>query len=252
MDKKYWVPAIERADKVITIIANESGKLKLMEIAKKSDMNKSSLFSLLNTLEELRWVYKEVDQSYSLGSKLGFLSAQFIQQYDLTTYFDREAAKSVEKVQEAIQLSILEGSDIIYIAKKEGHQRVRINTSPGMRAPAHATAMGKVMLSSLTGDDLIEGYKDKEFEKVTDMTVDNLDHLLEQINSLKENGYIIESQEAVKGFTCIAAPILNERQEIIAAVSYTMTIDNWRRKSEVCKEEIISLAKRISINSIDN
>src|SRR5699024_7996048 len=117
---------------------------------------------------------------------------------------------------------------------------------------AHATAMGKVMLSSLTGDDLIEGYKDKEFEKVTDITVDNLDHLLEQINSMKENGYIIESQEAQNGFTCLAAPILNERQEIIAAVSYTMHIDNLRRKSEVCIEEIISLAKRIAIHSIDN
>src|SRR5699024_9013513 len=196
------------------------------------------------------WIYKEVDQSYSLGSKLGYLSAQYIQQYDLVEYFDREAEKSVKQVQETIQLSILEGNDIIYIAKKEGMQKVRIATSPGMRAPAHSTAMGKVLLSALSKEELVESYKNKAFEKVTNSTVDNLECLIEQTQSLKENGYVIEEEEAVKGFTCIAAPIFNERQEIIAAVSFTMILDNWKEKSEICKKEIIELGKRISISSI--
>ncbi|GGB53143.1 IclR family transcriptional regulator [Lentibacillus populi] len=249
MEVKYWVPAIERANTVMTVIAKESRKLKLMEIAKKSNINKSSLFSILNTLEELGWVYKETDQTYSLGPKLGFLSAQYIQQFDLTRFFDREAEKTVRIIEETIQLSILEGNEIIYIAKKQGPQRVRIVSEPGMRLPAHATAMGKVMLSTFSIDKLSEMYKASGFEKLTDRTVDNLDELLDQINEMEEKGYIVENQEAVKGFTCIAAPVWNERNEIIAAVSFTMTLDNWEMKSEICKEEIISLAKRISINS---
>ncbi|MDC3423421.1 IclR family transcriptional regulator [Aquibacillus sp. 3ASR75-11] len=247
MEKKYWVPAIEKANNIMTIIAKEPRKLKLMEISKRSNINKSSLFTILNTLEELGWVYKEADQTYSLGPKLGFLSAQYIQQFDLTRLFNREADKTVRIIEETIQLSILEGNEIIYIAKKEGQSVVRIASGPGMRFPAHATAMGKTMLSSFSKNKISEMYKESGFKKLTDKTVDNLDDLMDQINEFKKKGYIIETQEAVKGFTCISAPVWNERNEIIAAVSFTMTIDNWEKKSELCKDEIIALAKRLSI-----
>ncbi|GGK02476.1 IclR family transcriptional regulator [Lentibacillus kapialis] len=249
MKKKYWVPAIERADIIVTMIAKEPRQLKLIDISNKSNINKSSLFSILTTLEELGWVYKENDQTYSLGPKLGFLSAQYIQQFDLTRLFNREAEKTIKKVEETIQLSILEGNEIIYIAKKEGYSRVRIVSEPGMRLPAHATAMGKTMLSTFSRNELYEMYKVNGFDKITDNTVDNLDDLQKQLNDLRNKGYIIENQEAVKGFTCIAAPVWNERNDIIAAVSFTMPLDNWDEKSEVCKNEIIALAKELSINS---
>lgn len=126
MKKKYWVPALERADIVITIIAKEPRKLKLMEISKRSNINKSSLFSILNTLEEIGWVYKENDQTYALGPKLGFLSTQYIQQFDLTRHFNKEAEKTAMLIGETIQLSILEGNEIIYIAKQEGSSVVRM------------------------------------------------------------------------------------------------------------------------------
>lgn len=248
MSKKYWVPAIERANTVLTIISKEPRRLKLMEISERSEINKSSLFSILNTLEELGWVYKEIDQTYSLGARLGFLSSQYIHQFDLTRVFDREADKTLRKIEETIQLSILEGNEIIYIAKKEGLSRVRVASEPGMRFPAHATAMGKAMLSSFSKDELEARYTENGFEKVTDKTVDNLDDLVKQINDFKVNGYIIENQEAVKGFTCIAAPILNERNKIIAAVSFTMDSDTWNQKSNLCKEEILKLSKNLSIN----
>ena len=248
MTKKYWVPAIERTNLVLSIISEEPRKLKLMEISEISNINKSSLFSILNTLEELGWVYKEIDHTYSLGAKLGLLSSKYIQQFDLPKVFDREAEKSMRKIGETIQLSILEGNEIIYIAKKEGLARVRVASEPGMRFPAHATAMGKVMLSKYSKEELENIYSKKNFERFTSYTVENINDLVTQIEYLKATGYIIENQEAVKGFTCIAAPIFNERNEIIAAVSITMDKDNWINKSSVCKEEIIILAKSLSMS----
>lgn len=249
MKKKYWVPAIERVNNVLTLIAKEPNKLKLMEISKISGINKSSLFSIMNTLEELGWVYKEADQTYTLGPQLGYLGAKYNQQFDLTKVFEQEAAKTVQIIGETIQLSVLDGEDIVYRAKKEGSSVVRIATEPGMRLPAHATAMGKVLLSTYSKKELSEMYRDRAFQKLTDYTVDNLDDLIDQIESLYQNGYIIEAEETVKGFTCIAAPVRNERNDIIAAVSITMTLDSWVEKSEIAKNEIITLAKNLSINN---
>ena len=248
MTKKYWVPAIERVDIVLTIIARAPRQLKLIEISKESDINKSSLFSILNTLEELGWITKESDNTYSLGAKLGYLSTKYIRQFDITRVIDEEAEKTLESVKETIQLSILEGTEIIYLAKKEGPSRVRVVSEPGMRAPAHATAMGKVMLSKFSQEELLNMYQTTELEQVTENTVDNLEDLLTQINAINENKYIIESEEAVRGFTCIAAPIRNEFNEIIAAVSFTLDTETWKSKKEICKNEILKLAKNLSIN----
>src|SRR5699024_1912382 len=191
----------------------------------------------------------EIDQTYSLGPKLGFLSAQYVQQFDLIRVFNREAEKTMKKIEETIQLSILKETEIVYIAKKEGPSRVRIVSEPGMRFPAHATAMGKAMLSSFSKDNLYEMYKISGLEKLTESTVDDLDLLHSQISEMKKKGYFIENQETVKGFTCIAAPVWNENNEIIAAISFTMTTDNWESKSEICKKEIVALAKELSIGS---
>jgi len=249
MEKKYWVPALDRADTIITIIANEPKQHKLMDLSKKTGINKSSLFSVLNTLEELGWIYKEVDQTYALGPKLGLFGSRYIQQFDLTRLFYQEAEKTTMIVEEPIQMSVLEGKEIIYIAKEEGSSVVRIATEPGMRLPAHATAMGKVMLSTFSDEKLTEMYKGDDFKRLTDKTVDNLGDLQDQINDFKQNGYIIESQETVKGFTCIAAPVRNEKNEIIAAVSFTMTLDKWEKKSELSKREILDLSKKLSLNN---
>lgn len=249
MGRKYWVPAIERVNNVLILIAKEPNKLKLMEISKRSNINKSSLFSILNTLEELGWIYKEADQTYTLGPQLGFLGAKYNQQFDLTKTFEQEAAKTVKVIEEAIQLSVLEGNEIIYRGKQEGSSVVRIATEPGMRLPAHATAMGKVLLSTYSKDQLSEMYGDKSLKKLTDQTVDNLTDLQSQIDYFNQNGYIVESEETVKGFTCIAAPVRNERNEIVAAISITMSLDNWIEKSQIAKKEIQSLAKRLSINN---
>lgn len=248
MEKKYWVPAIEKANIVLMIVSKEPRRLKLMELSEKSKINKSSLFSILNTLEELGWVYKEIDQTYSLGARLGFLSAQYIHQFDLTKVFDREAEKTIRKIEETIQLSILDGNEIVYIAKKEGFSRVRVASEPGMRFPAHATAMGKAMLSSFTKEELEINYKEEGLKKLTDYTVDNLDDLVKQLENLSKTGYVIEDQEAVKGFICIGAPVFDERKKVIAAVSITMDRDNWAQKNKICKEEILALSKSLSMN----
>lgn len=246
MKEKYWVPALERADDIITTIAKNPKKLKLMELSEKTKINKSSLFSLLNTLDALGWIYKEANQTYSLGPKLGFFSAKYTQQFDLTKYFEREADKVVMKINETIQLSIRQGKKIVYIAKKESSQRVRIVSEPGMTLPAHATAMGKALLSELSDHKLLEMYENKKFEKITNNTVDNINQLLDQVNYCRKEGYIVEHQETIEGFTCIAAPILNENNKIIAAVSFTMTNNNWEKKKNVLIEEILNLAKKIS------
>ncbi|MEH7380465.1 IclR family transcriptional regulator [Bacillus sp. JJ1533] len=256
MDKKYWVPAIERADKVLDLIAYRPNKYRLIDLSKKLEINKSSLFSLLNTLESLEWVKKDKDDTYSLGMRFGLFSTLYVSQFDFVDTFLIESEITVSNLGETVQLSVLDGTDILYVAKKEGSSRIQVVSGPGMRFPAHATAMGKVLLSQYEYHELEELYAGKKMEAKTPYTIQTLDELWSQIESLKENGYIMEIQEAVEGFVCIGVPIRNNKGEIIAAISVTMLPVNLERKQKQVKKEILDLARRISLkagyNTIQN
>ncbi len=77
MEKKYWVPALEKANDVLQAIAQQPSGLKLIDLSKRLAIHKSSMFSLLNTMEALEWVVRESDGTYSLGSRLGYIGNAF-------------------------------------------------------------------------------------------------------------------------------------------------------------------------------
>lgn len=249
MEKKYWVPALERADKVLNIVASNPGEYRLIDLSNELNINKSSLFSLLNTLETLGWINKEKDDTYSLGMKLGILSASYFKQFDLISTFSLEALSTLKALDETLQLSMLDGKDILYLAKKEGSSPVRVATDPGMKFPAHATAMGKVHLSKYSYDEFRKLYPEDDLEPKTQYTVRTTEELWEQIVTVKENGFMKEYQEAVENFYCIAAPIMDHENKIIAAVSVTMLTTNWEKKQAQAQLEIVDLAKRISLKA---
>lgn len=249
MEKKYWVPAIERADNIINIIANHPRKYRLIDLSKELYINKSSLFSLLNTLETLGWVNKENDDTYTLGMRMGILSALYSSQFNLIGTFSTEAVNTVNKLDETVQLSILDGTDIIYLAKKEGSSPVRLATDPGMRLQAHSTAMGKVHLSKYDFDQLQELYSSLFLQTRTSKTVKTLEELSVQTETIIENGFIWEREEAVDGFVCVAAPVKNHENEIIAAVSATLLANKYEEKREKAEREIVDLAQRISLKA---
>ncbi|UOE55899.1 IclR family transcriptional regulator [Bacillus sp. CMF12] len=246
MKEKYWVPALEKANNILALIGERPNQLRLIDISKQLGINKSSLFSLLNTLETLRWIVKEEGDTYSLGPALGALSAAYFKQFNILQSFYKEASVSVSKINEHIQLGMLEKGNVVYLGKMEGDSRVRLVTDPGMRFPAYASAIGKIQLTQYDKNELEEIFPSSKFEKKTPFTISNIDDLYENVNAAKKNGYAIENQEASLGFHCVAAPVYNYENNIIAGVSFTMMTNSWEQKKDAAKEEILNLANRLS------
>ncbi|MGE6375938.1 IclR family transcriptional regulator [Peribacillus muralis] len=246
MSEKYWVPAIERADKIIKEIGENPNQLRLIDLSKKLGINKSSLFSLLSTLEVLKWVIKEEGGTYKLGPTIGGLSAAYFNQFNILQSFYKEAAISVASINEHIQLGVLEEENVVYLGKMEGDSRVRLITDPGMRFPAYASAIGKIQLIQHSKGELAGIFHSRIWEQKTPFTISNIDDLYENVRMAQKNGYAIENEEAALGFSCVAAPIYNYENKIIAGVSFTMMNNSWETKKDEAKEEIMKLASRLS------
>ncbi|WP_028392489.1 IclR family transcriptional regulator [Bacillus cihuensis] len=249
MTEKYWVPAIERADKILKEIGEFPNQLRLIDLSKKLEINKSSLFSLLNTLEMLKWVIKEDGDTYTLGPAIGGFSAAYFKQFNILQSFYKEAGSSVALINEHIQLGVLEEDNVMYLGKMEGDSRVRLVTDPGMRFPAYASAIGKIQLIQYSKEKLSKLFQSTNWERKTPYTISNIDDLYANIQKAGKNGYAIENQEASLGFHCVSAPIYNFENKIIAGVSFTMMSNSWETKQEAARDEIIKLASRLSRNA---
>ena len=147
-ERKYWVPALEKADKVIALLAAEPARHKLIDLSRRLDINKSSMFSLLNTMEALQWAVRGEGDTYSLGRAFAVFGSSYVQNFDLNRSFQQEAAAARDRLQETIQLARLDGNQMLYLGKLEAPSPVRLQSEPGMRLPAHVTALGKAMLSA--------------------------------------------------------------------------------------------------------
>lgn len=249
MDKKnYVVPAVEKAHHILMLLANNKDReLKLTDIVSELKYNKSTVFSLLGSMEQLRWVVKNGNATYDIGSTIGRLGMEFFRKFNIKTVFDKEVKELVREINQTMQLSILDGKDIIYLSKQDANQPFQIMTYPGLRIPAYVTAMGKILLSKFSEQELIDFYGEK-LEPLTMATVKTVADLYKQIQFYHVNGYIIEREETVLGFTCLAVPIFNDKHEVIAAMSTTLTIAEADRSLDLAAigVKLQEMSKRIS------
>ncbi|SEM61079.1 IclR family transcriptional regulator [Paenibacillus sp. OV219] len=247
-ERKYWVPALEKADKVLAVLAKEPAKHKLIDLSRKLDINKSSMFSLLNTMETLGWVRRSGSggDTYSLGHAFAEFGSSYLKQYDLHQSFQEEASGSRDRLQETVQLARRAGNQVLYLGKLEAVAPVRLQSEPGMRLSAHATALGKAMLAQLSEEELLRLYPEEQLAQLTPHTISTRSALFKQLEAIRADGYALDDQESVMGFRCVAAPIRVSSGEQ-AAVSCSMLLHQWAVKSDQARAEMLDLAKRLSV-----
>src|SRR5699024_2614914 len=109
-----------------------------------------------------------------------------------------------------------------------------------------ASAIGKSQLINLNKNELKLWFLNSKWEKKTIHTISSIDDLYKSVNKARKKGYAIENEESALGFHCVAAPIYNLEEKIIAAVSFSMPTSSWEEKFDKAKDEILRLSSRLS------
>ena len=139
----------------------------------------------------------------------------------------REISLGVKKLSEELgetaHAGILDGRHIVYIAKCQGPKDLSVVSTIGHRLPAHATAIGKLLLSKLSLEDIRSRMGKAELERYTENTITDFKRLLAELEVITRQGYAIDNQEIIPGGICVAAPIVDKTNRTVAAISATMT-----------------------------
>jgi DNA-binding IclR family transcriptional regulator len=120
---------------------------------------------------------------------------------------------------------------MVYIATEEGPGRMLQTLHRiGHVAPMHATGVGKLHLLNYSGEKLLELEKTRGFPKYTPNTITNLEALKKELASVRKQGYALDNEECEEGVRCIAVPVRNYENQVVAGISVSAPITRLDKK----------------------
>jgi IclR family pca regulon transcriptional regulator len=147
---------------------------------------------------------------------LGFAYVSSLQLPDIAQPF-MEALS--DRVHESVSASVLDGSQIVYVARVNTQRIMGISLAIGSRLPAAWTSMGRVLLAGLTDGKLDEFLEGLVFTRLTSESITDVDTLRAEIRTVRNQGYALIDQELEEGIRSVAAPLRDRRGRTLAAVN---------------------------------
>jgi len=244
--KPSLVKSATRTLDLLELIVKSSKAPNFTAIQESMDIPKSSLSYLLQELVNRDYLQYDPDRRvYSTGLKLIEMSASCINNTNISKEIWLGIKKLSEDLGQTAHAGVLDGRFIVYISKCQGIKDVSVVTTIGFRIPAHATAIGKMLLSSLSADEVEERQNNVNLERYTENTIVSYEQLVDELKQISENGYAIDNQEIIPGGICIAAPVYDKNHKMIVAISVTMPAVNANHQF---LQETIRKVKQVADN----
>lgn len=227
---------------ILQLLASSPEGLSLAELAQATDSPKSSLFPIIHTMLDQNFLsYEASTQRYFIGFSAyvvggAYLSRNFIYENILSKMKD-----IVSQCSEICQLGILKGSKVLYLAKVDSPEPVRLISHVGKQLPAYCTSLGKSLLSSFSKEELRTMYPEP-FASLTPNSVKNIDDLFAQIEEIRRTSIAVEEGETHPDISCIATPLI-KHNEVVAAVSVSVPSFRFTPEKRQQIEKILLDAK---------
>jgi len=216
----YPIKVLDKSLSVLEILLQRGSAMNMTELSEKLGFYPSTIHRILDTLKQ--WGYVEQDshtQKYQLGLKALELGMAKLHQMDLVREATPYLKNLVNQGNETVHLGVLEEGEVIYLAKEESSQTIRMISYVGKRAPLHCTALGKVLLAYLSTEERKKVLGGKVLPRLTENTITDKGELEKELDKVREQGFALDQEENEKDVRCIAAPIRNYQRRVIAAIS---------------------------------
>lgn len=228
------VPAVTRALDILELFL-ESAPLSAADITRQLGLPRTTVHELLSTLTDRSYLVPVPGQPtrYVLGLRLFQLGSVVAEQLDLAHEARREAEKVAARCDETVQVAILDGTDVVYIAKADSTHPVRLVSAVGRRLPAHCTGLGKVLLSGLSTEALDARYpRDRELAGMTPRSITSPARLRIHLAEIRERGIAYDDCESNEAVHCVAAPVYDHTGAMVAAMSISVPSLRWSNERQ--------------------
>ncbi len=216
--------SFQKAIDILDCFDAQTSLLGITDLSRRLGLPKSTTQRLINNLRHRGLVEQDtVTGKYRLGIKLFELGVRALRQMDLPQRAKPHLQTLTTVSGETSTLAILYGFEALYTERVESPRSVRASTI-GSRVPLHCTAIGKVLLTSLSDSEFEWFIQTKGLPARTANTFTDANRLKEHLIQVRQQGYAIDNQEFEDGLVCIGAPVFNFASHVIAAVGISVPL----------------------------
>ncbi len=241
------VPALDRGLRILALLAARDARMKISEIAETLGIPRSATYELIFTLVSHGAIRQFDNGEVGLGHMTLVLGSAYGRRLDFAQTAQAAARAVSQRCDETVQIGVLEGGEVLYVAKADSTRPVRLVSNIGARIPAHCTALGKALLAHLPADALARFVDAAPLAALTEHSVTDRRALRRQLAEVRETGAASEACESNPDVACVAAPVFNGQGENVAAMSIAVPVARMTdERRETLRRIVIEGAARLS------
>ena len=244
---RYNVPGLERGLRMLQLFDRSRKVFSAAEMARALQIPRSTAFRIAQTLEHLGFLVRE-NESYRVGPAVLRLGFEYIASLEFTEL----ARPIVERLRDdtgfSAQLVIRDGRDVVVVLKAAAQSAFASNVNVGTRMPAHATILGRVLLTGTDDRALAALYPAGSLPKVSTKSPRTLAELKRLVNEDRARGFAVSESFFEQGISAVAAPVRDGTGQVVAAISITAqrpTLDPAELRERLVKQ-VLRAARDLS------
>jgi DNA-binding IclR family transcriptional regulator len=220
-ESRYNVPGLERGLRMLQLFSRANRILSAAEMARALEIPRSTAFRLAQTLEHLGFLEREKD-AYRIGPAVLQLGFEYIASLELTDL----ARPAIERLRDetgfSAQLVIRDGREVVVVLKAAAPSTFTSSVTVGTRLPAHATVLGRVLLSDADDRALAALYPGPYLPRGASKSPKTLAALKKLLREDRARGYAVSESFFEQGVSAVATPVRDGSGKIVAAISLTI------------------------------
>ncbi|MEI3607239.1 IclR family transcriptional regulator [Pseudogracilibacillus sp. SE30717A] len=240
MSKSLRNSSTVRVLRILEEIAKSEEGIGVTELANRLELNKSTVYRFLATLEEEQYLEQQLTtKKYQSGIKLFELASRIVNQVDWTKDIRPFLVDLKDRVNETVHLGIIDDGEVVYIDKVECERSIRMYSRVGKRAPVYCTGVGKAILAFLSKEKQANIIENIDYTKFTASTIIDDSDLNKEIKIIRAQGFALDREEHESGVNCAAAPIFTHDGQVLGGISIAGP------SSRVDEENLFELAAEV-------
>lgn len=249
VQSSYIVASVDRALQLLLILGKNSSAMGVTELSKVLQVQKSTVHSLLQTMLMHGFIQQLDDGRYTLGVRLLQLGECCAGKFDIRTAAHSIMVELAEEAREIALLAILADHDLVIIDKVEPQRPFLIIPKFDFTMAIHSTAVGKILLA-YAPDAILSAILLNGLEKFTPFTLTSEKALRSELAKVREQGYAIGCNETIEGFTCLAVPIIDAKNKVVAAISISsassmLSTDRYEKMIAILQSKAQAISYRL-------
>lgn len=242
----WYIGALERGFAVLKTFNRDTPMLRISDIASKTGMSRFAVRRFLKTFQELGYIGLE-DDRYFLKPRILEIGYSYLAASQVPNLIQRYLEELVSKTGGSSSIGVLDGHEVIYIARATAPMLYNLAVGLHTRQPAYVFSIGRILLANMSPEALDDYLDHVPLVRYTDRTIVNQKKLKAQLAIERKRGWAAVQDEMSYGVMALAVPIKDSSGRTVAALNYNPhgTIQNLEQLVSLRLKDLQKAAQRI-------